>query len=238
MALQSMVGPISLNSKYDSSVASKELKQTNQPISTTSTTTTNDEYKQKEISQIRNYSLVNKIGDEGIGYGKFISPMDITVDSEGYVYVTDLIGSIQKFDRNGNFITQWGDISAYGIAVDSSGYVYVTDDYRFQIQKFDSNGTFITKWGSFGMNNGEFHEPYGIAVDSSCYVYVTDSKLNNIQKFDSKGAFIAKWGNEGFQDGQFKEVHGIAVDYSIGYVYVIDSGNYCIQKFSPIQVPK
>ena len=41
-----------------------------------------------------------------------------------------------------------------------------------------------------------------------------------------------KWGSKGSQDGQFIEDHGIVVDPA-GYVYVVDTRNVRIQKFSP-----
>ena len=58
------------------------------------------------------------------------------------------------------------------------------------------------------------------------------------QLIDSAGApangfyaFIKKWGIQGSGDGQFVYPHGIAIDSS-GNVYVADSGNSRIQKFT------
>ena len=44
---------------------------------------------------------------------------------------------------------------------------------------------------------------------------------------------MTKWGTQGTGDGQFQNPYGIEVDSS-GYVYVADSYNYRIQKFSPV----
>jgi len=44
------------------------------------------------------------------------------------------------------------------------------------------------------------------------------------------GRILAITGQEGAGDGEFSNLHGLAVD-SQGFVYVVDTGNYRIQKF-------
>jgi len=84
-------------------------------------------------------------------------PKGVAVDVSGYVYVADDANHrIQKFDSNGNFISEWGNKGSdkgefkfpKGVAVDASAFVYVTDDENHRVQKFDSNGNFISEWGS------------------------------------------------------------------------------------------
>jgi DNA-binding beta-propeller fold protein YncE len=112
------------------------------------------------FAQEQQYSFVTKWGSEGVGFGKFRQPLDIAIDFDNNVYVTDttsLANQIQKFSTNGTFITSWGVLgfgdglftSARGIDMDSSGNVYVTDGGSPEtgVQKFTNNGTFITSWG-------------------------------------------------------------------------------------------
>ncbi|MDE1764418.1 MAG: PEFG-CTERM sorting domain-containing protein, partial [Thaumarchaeota archaeon] len=47
----------------------------------------------------------------------------------------------------------------------------------------------------------------------------------------SDGQFIDKWGSMGTGNGQFNSPQGIAVD-SVGDVYVTDTGNYRVEKFT------
>jgi len=77
--------------------------------------------------------------------GQFRSPWGITVDASGDVYVTDTGNHrVQKFDREGNFITQWGGFGTgdgqfnfpYGIAVDPRGCIFVADSGNTRIQQF------------------------------------------------------------------------------------------------------
>jgi hypothetical protein len=128
------------------------------------------------------------VGYHGSGDGQFSFPSVIAVDSPGNVYVIDTCCHLQKFDSNGNFITNLGSNGTY-VAVDSSGNVYAADRNN-HIQKFDSNGNFITKWGSNGTGNGQFDGPGGVAVDSSGNVYVIDSNNYRIQVFSPTPALI------------------------------------------------
>ncbi len=169
----------------------------------------------------------------------FSSPTGIAVDASGNVYVADRSDHrIQKFDSDGNYLTQWGYYGngegqfkyPSGVAVDASGNVYVADTSNCRIQKFDPDGNWLTQWGYFGSGDGQFINPSGITVDSSGNVYVADSGNNRIQKFDSDGNYLTQWGSSGSGDGQFDSPWGIAVD-ALGNVYVSDLHNERIQKF-------
>ena len=102
----------------------------------------------------------------------------------------------------------------------------------------------ISKWGSYGMANGQFDAPFSAIVDSSGNVFVSDTINNRIQKFQLSNpcpagtkqivsgiCFVTKWGSQGTADGQFNYPYGIAVDSS-GNVFVVDTGNHRIQKFT------
>jgi DNA-binding beta-propeller fold protein YncE len=73
------------------------------------------------------------------------SPWGVAVDGKGDVYVSDTGNQrVQKFDREGNFITQWGGFGnpaghfnfPYGIAVDAKGSVFVVDSGNTRVQQF------------------------------------------------------------------------------------------------------
>jgi DNA-binding beta-propeller fold protein YncE len=186
----------------------------------------------------------------------FAFPSGVATDLFRNVYVANLmvltipitppppIPNIMKFDANGNLITKWGSFGTAGgqfndpngVAVDSSGNVYVADWGNDCLQKFDSNGNFITKWRAGPM----MLPPYKVAIDRSENMYtigwfiplfVGPTNQFRIQKFDSNGNLIAEWGDLGNGDGQFDGPSGISVD-PLGNVYVSDSGNNRIQKFS------
>lgn len=184
---------------------------------------------------------VSGSSSSGTGTGQFSQPYHTAVDSSGNVYVTDTGNCrVQKFDANGNYITQWGSngtgngqfSSPMGITVDRDGNILVVDYINDpHIQKFDPNGNFLARWGSQGYTDGLFDRPDGIAVDSSGNIYVTDNVRKYIQKFDSNGNFLAKFSGPGNADNQLAYPNGIAIDSS-GNIYVVDNDNNSIKKFN------
>ncbi|MHB1482815.1 MAG: NHL repeat-containing protein, partial [Bellilinea sp.] len=92
--------------------------------------------------------------------------------------------------------------------------------------------------GQSGTQPGQFQAPRGIDFGADGSMVVADSRNNRIQQFDSDGRLIRSWGS--FADaavgdapgGTFYEPWGIAVGPD-GSVFVTDTWNHRIQKFSP-----
>ena len=83
-----------------------------------------------------------------------------------------------------------------------------------------------------------FFKPSDLARDSLGNIYVTDWGHNRVLKFTQDGSFITSWGREGTGSREFKGPRGIAIhektvdDELFIYVYVADSGNSRVQKFT------
>ena len=117
----------------------------------------------------------------------------------------------------------------------------VTDPYlegQRQVAALQQLGT----TGQPGAAPGQFNFPRAVAADRSGNIYVADSGNNRVQVFDANGTFVREWGStckldtgEGCVDGgrgQFNEPWGIAVGDD-GSVYVSDTWNHRVQKFTP-----
>ena len=93
-------------------------------------------------------------------------------------------------------------------------------------------------FGSSGSEQGQFQRPRGVAVADDGTLYVADTENHRIQHLDQDGTPLHVWGS--FADitqgpapgGTFYEPWGIAVGPD-GSVYVADTWNHRIQKFSP-----
>ena len=85
------------------------------------------------------------------------------------------------------------------------------------------------------MGNSTHRAGLPVAPDGS--IYVADSRNHRIQHFSAEGTWISSWGTYASVDagsapgGTFNEPWGIAVDAD-GFVYVADTWNYRIQKFT------
>jgi peptidoglycan hydrolase-like protein with peptidoglycan-binding domain len=210
-----------------------------------------------------NGNFILSWGTLGTGNGQIIGIHDIAADAVGNIYVMAANHKVMKFSGSGVFIKEWGSYcaapggdspfncidpdgdgplelgdgqfaGARGIAVDTSGNVYVADTSNHRVQKFDSTGTFITKWK---VVNAPV-QIVGINTDAIGNVYVTtigDAK-DSVQKYTSNGVFLKRWGDSpsvrGNGAGQFSDPLDVAVDTN-GNIYVADTNNSRIQKFTP-----
>lgn len=187
-------------------------------------------------------SVVHTWGGNGSGNGQFSSPLNIAVDGDNNVYVTDSgLDRVQKFTATGTYITQWGSAGTgngqfdtpMGIAVHGD-LVYVADTQNHRVQVFSTAGEYLDQFGSFGSGDGQFSGPVGIAVDSAGYIYITDTGNDRVQIFTAEGDYVLQFGEAGSNDGQLNTPFGISVAAN-GNVYVADSGNKRVQIFAPVE---
>lgn len=180
-------------------------------------------------------------GTAGHQPGEFAFVTDAVTDRHGCVYIGEYNASdrIQKFDANGQFITQWG---ATGKApgeflrpqslVISGDVLWVCDSCNHRIQRFDireETPRLIDIWGGPGTQNGQFYYPYDMVIASDQTVLVIEYKNNRIQRFEPDGTWIANWGTAGFEPGMLNQPWGLVVD-SKDRVHVLDSNNHRVQR--------
>ena len=145
--------------------------------------------------------------------------------------------ALQSWGNNGTGEGQF--VTPRSVAVAPDGSIYVADSGNHRIQVFDQNGNYLFGWGQAGEAPGEFNEPWGIDIAPDGTVWVADTWNHRVQAFSPTGDPINVFGafenlqhNAQEQPGKFWGPRDVAVDAE-GNVYVTDTGNKRIQKFSP-----
>ena len=182
-----------------------------------------------------NASGTNQFGQSGEcvdGTGTnalFDSPLGLSVDAAGNIFVADFDGTIRKVTSAGVVTTVAGSPlgqsggSADGtgpaarfdgpdaVAVDGSGNIFVADAANDTIRELTAAGVVSTIAGQPGVPGSadgvgafaQFYQPAGVAVDKSGNVYVADS-LFTIRQITAAGVvttIAGLAGNRGTNDG-------------------------------------
>ena len=182
----------------------------------------------------------------------------VAVDSRDRVFVYNRTSDhpIVIFDREGNYISSWGEglfTFAHAILIDADDNVWLVDRDMGQVMKFTPQGDLLMTIGTRGYRSdtgadptdfgaegyrdvtrgGEpFNLPAGIAVAPSGEVFVADGYANcRVHRFSAGGELIASWGEPGKGPGEFNLPHGIWID-SNGRVLVADRENDRVQVFT------
>jgi DNA-binding beta-propeller fold protein YncE len=176
-------------------------------------------------------------GGKGTGKGEFDTPLGLTLDRQGNIFVADTNnGRIQKFSSTGTYITSIGRKGSgegelgepNGIAIDRFGNIYVAESSNQRLQKLKPDGTFIAQWTG---PEPRFYGPRKIAIGPDDSIYVVDQGRTRIVKFSPDGQVLANWGRKGTGDGEFDDPTSVAVDPTNNKVYVADPCNKRIQVF-------
>ncbi len=140
-------------------------------------------------------------GQPGSGPGQLNQPCDVITAPNGDIFVSDghsgqnpnppegSTGRILKFDSEGNFIKEWGEIgfrpgqfrTPHAMEFDSQGRLYVADRGNHRIQVFDQDGTAILNdngnpliYMSYSRISGLFITP-----DDTLYAIDSESQTSN-----------------------------------------------------------
>jgi DNA-binding beta-propeller fold protein YncE len=208
----------------------------------------------KLLLQIGTRGVVDS--SDGTGKGKALNsardklfyPANVAVDpGNGDLYISDGYGNrrIVVFDKNGEFLRQWGRQASkeetqagkpgvfaqvvHCVTLGNDGLVYVCDRQSDRIQVFDKQGKFIKNiWVPTG--TPELPDPRGTVWWISFsrdpqqkYMYVIDGRAEQVRILDHEtGKILSSFGRPGHQIGNFTHGHTMAVD-SKGNIYIAET---------------
>lgn len=175
------------------------------------------------------------IGNDDRHFGR---PTDIAFLPDGSFYIADGYTNtrIIKFDRNGNYVFQWGSegsgpgqfkVQVHDVATDSSGRVFVADRGNNRIQIFDAHGKYLEQWPNI-------RAPSYIHITRDGYVWVVSGQGNRIAKYDLSGRLLTYWGMYGTFPGGLDDPHDLSVapDGTL-YVSIFSTQKVGLEKFVP-----
>lgn len=131
--------------------------------------------------------LLMTLGEPGVPGSDerhFANPNDVAVAKNGDIYVADGHrpngnNRVVKFDRDGNFLMEWGEEGhgpgqfdePHAVDIDSRGRVFVGDRYNNRVQIFTPEGEYLESWSQFG-------RPSGVYITDDDLLLVADSESN------------------------------------------------------------
>jgi len=180
----------------------------------------------------------------GIPGDSFVRTAGVAWDKDGNIYVADGVATgagnarVAKFDKDGHFITSWGQRgsevgqfnSLRGIALDAQGNVYVADAGNKRIQVFDGRGTPKAQIANVGT-------PAAICITPGAHQYLYSSNSNDAESLDNgeiyklelDGKIVGKFGRAGRLPKEFNMVNAIDCR-SENDLLVGELGNWRVQK--------
>lgn len=203
------------------------------------------------------WSLVagDPLGVPGTSAKQLSTPIGITMDPMGNLYVTDFANSRIQLFLTGQFegITIAGTTGVtgsntslltypYSVELDNQLNLYVADTNNHRIVKFLLKNNFTLKHvagvsGSLGNSQDKLSYPAGVFVSKTDRaVYVADRGNNRIQKWSfnsSVGITIAGNSNgiSGSDMYSLNAPYAVILDSTETYMYVADYSNNRVQKF-------
>jgi peptidylglycine monooxygenase len=124
-------------------------------------------------------SLIRTWGGQGSGPGAFTTPHAVAIDSRGRVLVADRENNrVQVFDREGDFVTEWGDFyHPMQIWIDDRDLVFVTDQIP-RISLLTLDGKLV------GRCRGAINGAHGLSGDTDGNLYLSELPPQEVTKLE------------------------------------------------------
>lgn len=178
-------------------------------------------------------------GRQGLSDGRFTKPRAMAIDSKDTIFIVDMTGRIQAFDRDGKFLRGWrtpefanGRPTGLGIANDGS--IMVADTHYFRVLFYTPEGELQdgrTIGGVYGNEPSNFHFVTDVVQDRHGHILAGQyGIIDQIQEFSENGEFLRRWGRQGSELDAFARPQGFLIDDQNQF-WIADAHNHRILVF-------
>ncbi|MCA9179817.1 MAG: SMP-30/gluconolactonase/LRE family protein [Planctomycetales bacterium] len=178
-------------------------------------------------------------GRRGFSDGRLLKPRAMAIDRLDQLYIVDMMGRIQVFDIDGNYVRGWRTPiitqgKPTGLAFANDGALLVADTHYFRMLVYSPFGELDgarTIGGENGDEPGQFHFVTDVAQAANGHYFIGQyGQIDRIQEFAPDGQFIRRWGSQGSEPEQFSRPQALLFDQQ-GLLWVADACNHRIQVF-------
>lgn len=172
-----------------------------------------------------------------VGAGAFKVPINIAVDDDGTLYITDTgREQVLIFDKDLNYLGAMGvkdEMKPCGIAL-AGDRLYVTDLKARCVRVYDKASRQLLRTFPTAATEEQkrLFQPTNLATGADGTVYVSDTGGFAIKIYDAQGNHLRTIGELGVTPGRFAMPKGIGVDRE-NRCYVIDAAAPVAQIFDP-----
>ncbi len=178
-------------------------------------------------------------GRKGLSEGRFLKPRALAIDRNDQIFVVDMTGRIQVFDRDGKYIRGWqtpekvqGKPTGLGMGIDGS--LLVADTHYHRVLAYTPLGELQTEriiGGQFGNEPSQFHFVTDVMQSPSGHIFAGQyGELDQIQEFDASGKFVRRWGKHSNDLDGFDRPQSLVLDKQ-GRLWIADSSNHRLLVF-------
>lgn len=172
-----------------------------------------------------------------------IAPASLSVDPEGFVYITmqttktDKRPRIYVFDPTFRLnreiviegIPDADSFKPHRLVLDKKGNIYVSGGYYRGIAILDNNGKFIDIISP--EEDGRKVYINNLSVDGSGRIYLISEEEGRIYVYDENRRYLFKFGEKGGSSGKLSRPQALAVDDVSGRIYVTDYMRHAVNVY-------
>jgi DNA-binding beta-propeller fold protein YncE len=190
-------------------------------------------------NSVQVFDLVKKRGHYFAprGEGRLVTPINITIDSDGTRYVADTgRDQVVIFGNDGTYqgaIGKKDEMKPCDVVV-TADRLYVADlkNHCIQVLNKSDHTTLFTIPRDPKAAEGKLFSPTNLALDQQGHLLVSDTGAFTVLVYELEGKFLRTIGSQGVAPGLFARPKGVAVDHE-GRTYVADASSQVVQLFDP-----